>query len=416
MGGGRRKRLLLNLGLVAVLVAVGVGAYLLFAGDGGGAKTQVITATVARGTVRSTVSASGTVESPQTVGANFVTGGTVTDLEVKVGDRVSKGEVLAHVEDSSYRVSLQSAYAGVESAEANLVSAQANLVSAEANLEVVQEGEHTDAQLAQAKASVTSARAQIDQAEASIASARVQVTQAQEALDGTELTAPITGTVLSVDGDVGSTVSSGGSTSSASSSSASSSNQANSSSSSSSVSGFVVISDLDHLQVQAYFSETDTAHLKVGQHARVTLNALPGEGVSGKVVAIDSTSTTVNQVVDYGVTVKLHKQPKGVRVGQTTVVVVTTGVAKDVLYVPSSAVETLGQQHTVTVLQDGKQVSTLVELGLEGNQYTEIVSGLSEGQKVVVSSTTGSTGTSNFPGGGFPGAGGGVVVGGGGGS
>jgi macrolide-specific efflux system membrane fusion protein len=406
MAGGRRKRLLLDLGLVVVLVALGVGAYLMFSGDGDGAGAQVVTATVAHGNVRSTVSASGTVGSPRTVGANFVTGGTVADLDVEVGEHVSSGQVLAQVDDSSFRVALQSAYAGVESAEAGLVSAQASLVSAQASLAELKEGDPTEAQLAQAEAAVTSARAQIAQAEASIASARAQVTQAQEALDGTELTAPISGTVLSITGDVGSTASSGGASSAAASSA--------DSSSSSDVSGFIVVSDLDHLQVQAYFSETDTAHLKVGQRARVTLNALPGKTVRGKVVAIDATSTTVNQVVDYGVTVKLHKQPKGIRVGQTAVVVVITGVAKDVLYVPSSAVTTVGRQDTVMVLRDGEQTSTVVETGLEGDEYTEILSGLSEGDEVVISTTTGSTGSSNFPTGGFPG-GGGVVVGGGGG-
>ncbi|MEW6059078.1 MAG: HlyD family efflux transporter periplasmic adaptor subunit [Actinomycetota bacterium] len=411
MAGGRRRRLLLNLGLIGVLVAAGVAAYLLFNGDGDESENGVATATVARGNVRSTVSASGTVESPRTVGANFVTGGTVTDLQAEVGDHVSSGEVLAHVDDSSYRVALQSAYAGVESAEAGLVSAQANLVSAQASLEELKEGDPTEAQLAQAEAAVTSARAQIDQAEASISSARAQVTQAQEALDGTELTAPISGTVLSISGDVGSTASSGGSSSSQASTSTMSDT---STSSSSDASGFVVICDLDHLRVQAYFSETDTAHLKVGQRARVTLNALPGKSVRGKVVAIDATSTTVNQVVDYGVTIKLHRQPRGIRVGQTAVVVVITGVAKDVLYVPSSAVTTLGKQSSVTLLQDGEQVSTLVEVGLEGDEYTEIVSGLSEGDEVVISLATGTTGTGNFPGGGFPG--GGVMVGGGGGA
>ena len=164
MAGGRRKRLLLNVGLVVVLVALGVGAYLMFSGDGDGAEAQVATATVARGNVRSTVSASGTVESPRTVGANFITGGTVTDLGVEVGEHVSSGHVLAHVDDSSYQVALQSAYAGVESAEANLVSAQAGLISAQASLAELKEGDPTEAQLAQAEAAVTSARAQIGRA------------------------------------------------------------------------------------------------------------------------------------------------------------------------------------------------------------------------------------------------------------
>jgi macrolide-specific efflux system membrane fusion protein len=110
----------------------------------------------------------------------------------------------------------------------------------------------------------------------------------------------------------------------------------------------------------------------------------------------------VNQVVDYGVTIELRRQPKGIRAGQTAVVAVVTARAKDVLSVPSAAVATTGGQSTVIVVRDGRQVSTVVEIGLEGDQSTEIVSGLSEGDEVVLSSS-GSPGSGGFPGGGFPG-------------
>ena len=398
----RRKRIFLNVGLVVVLVAVGVGAYLTFSGNGDGAQGQTATVSVTRGTVRATVSASGTVVSPRTLDANFSTGGTVTDVRVKVGDHVTKGEVLARVDPSSAEADLQSAQASLTSAYAGLVSAQASLTSAEASLAELKKGEPTDAQLAQAEAQVVSARSQVDQAEATIVSARSGRDQAQQVVEGAVLTAPMNGTVVSISGAVGETVSSGGVSSSSTSSSNSStgSSASGSSSSSTGTSGFAVISDLDHLEVQAYFSETDTAQLEVGQRASVTLNALPDEQVSGRVIAIDTTSTTVNQVVDYGATVKLHEQPKGIRAGQTAVVVVVTGRAKGALSVPSAAVQTTGGENTVIVLRGGKQVSTVVKVGLGGDQTTEIVSGLSEGDEVVIPSTTSSSG---FPSGGFPG-------------
>lgn len=402
MSGGRTRRRLVNVGLLVVLIGVAVGAYLTLSGDGGGAQSRVATATVTRGTVRSTVSGSGTVVSPRTLGADFTTGGTVTDVRVHVGDRVRKGEVLARVDPLSAEADLRSAQASLSSAHAGLASSQASLASAEASLAEVKHSHPTDAQLAQAEAQVVSAHSQVDQAEAGIESARSQVDQAQQGVEGTVLRAPMDGTVVSIAGTVGETASSGGTSSSSTSSSSSSqtSSTSSSGSSSSGASGFVVISDLDHLEVQAYFSETDTAQLKIGQRATVTLNALPDASVSGRVTAIDSVSTTVNQVVDYGVTIKLHERPKGIRVGQTAVVVVVTGRAENVLSVPSSVVQTTGGQDTVIVLKDGKQVSTVVKVGLTGDQTTEIVSGVSEGDKVVIPSTTGSSG---FPSGGFPG-------------
>lgn len=402
MSGGSTRRRLLNVGLLIVLAGVGVGAYLAFSGDGSGTESGVSTATVTRGTVRATVSASGTVISPRTVGANFTTGGTVTEISVRPGDHVKEGEVLARIDPSSAQADVRSAEASLSSAYAGLTSSQASLSSAYASLAEVKHGDPTRSQLAQAEAQVVSARSQVAQSEAGIESARSQVDQAREALDGTLLRAPIEGTVVSISGSVGESASSGGtsSTSATSSSSTQTASSNSSSSSSSGTSGFVVISDLDRLELEAYFSETDTAHLKVGQRASVTLNAFPDASMSGRVVAIDEVSTTVNQVVDYGVTIKLHGQPKGIRVGQTADVVVVTGRARDVLLVPTSVVQTSGGQDTVTVLRDGKQVSTAVEVGLTGDQTTQIVSGLSEGDVVVIPSATSSSG---FPGGGFPG-------------
>ncbi len=386
MSAHRPTKVLINVALVAVIAAVGVGAYVTVSGGGSQAQAQTTTATASIGTVRSTVSASGTVVSPRTVDANFTTGGTVTDIDVAVGERVRKGQVLAHVDAASSQIDLQTANAGVSSAEAGLVSAEAGLTSAEANLADLKKTDATDAQLAEARAQITSARASIQQAQASIVSARAQVEQAQEAVDGTELVAPVGGTVLSISGSVGDTVSSGGTSSSSSDSSSSS---------------FIKIGDLRHLEVQAYFSETDTAQLKIGQRVTVTLNALGSTKASGTVTAIDETSTTVNQVVDYGVTIELRHQPKGIRVGQTANVVVVTGRKENVLEVPSSAVQTVGTTSTVTVLRNGRRITTPVRIGLEGDQTTEIRSGLAEGDRVVISS--GSSSSSGFPTGGFPG-------------
>jgi macrolide-specific efflux system membrane fusion protein len=300
----------------------------------------------------------------------------------------------------------------VSSAQAGVTSAQANLVAAQENLKALrQSGDATDAQIAdaeaqvdsarsqleQAQASVTSANAQVAQAQASVTSANAQVVQSRDAVNDTVLRAPIAGTVVQVNGTVGQD----------------SSATSSSDTTSSDPSGFVVISDLGHLQVSANFSETDTTSLHVGQRATVTLNAQPDVEISGKVIAIAETSTTVNQVVNYGVTIRLRDAPKGVRVGQTVVAQVVTGEAEDVLLVPSAAVTTAGGQSTVTVVRNDQQVSTPVEVGLEGDQFTEITSGLSEGDEVVIATATDTGGPGGFPGGGFPG-GGAITIGSGG--
>lgn len=420
------SRVAINLVLVGVLVAIGVGAYIVIDGGGGGtALGQTTTATVSRGNVRSTVSASGTIESAETAGASFTTSGIVTDVLVEVGDHVRKGQILARVDDAIAQADLESASAnassaaaGVTSAQAGVSSSQSGVTAAQAGLSAAQENlralrrseEATDeqisdaeaqvasarSQLQQALASVTSANAQVAQAQASLISANAQVDQTREAVSDTVLRAPIAGTVVEVTGTVGQSSSTTGATSDATS-------DTDTSSTSSDTSGFIVISDTRDLQVAANFSETDTAQIRVGQRATVTPNALPDVQLEGRVTAIDETSTTVNQVVNYGVTIELQDVPRGIRVGQTVVAEVVTGRARDVLLVPSAAVETAGGQITVTVISNGQQVSTPVETGLEGDQFTEIVSGVSEGDEVVLAAATDSGGIGGFPDGGFPG-------------
>ena len=145
-------------------------------------------------------------------------------------------------------------------------------------------------------------------------------------------------------------------------------------------------------------------------------------GIRVTVAEIDPTSTVSNNVVEYGVTLRLHGQPGSLRPGQTATVQIVTSRATNALYVPSAAVQTAGGQSTVTVLRGSSQVSVPVQLGVQGDQTTQIVRGLSQGERVVIPTTTGAGGFpgGSFPriggfGGGFGGGGGGTGAGGGGG-
>ena len=247
----------------------------------------------------------------------------------------------------------------------------------------------------------------VAQSRASVTSAQLQVDQAREALAGTVLRAPTAGTVISVSGVVGEVVAAGGNT-------VSTPQSSDSTTTDSSATGVVVISDVKHLELHASFSETDAAKLKVGQKATATLNAISDVTLRGTVVQIDATSTIVSNVVEYGVTIHLTRQPRGIKQGQTANVQVNTSVVRNALYVSSAAITSAGGQHTVSVLNDdGTQSTITVEVGLEGDQTTEITSGLSEGDAVVISSGTGAGTNGGFPPGGFPGGG---LVGGGAGS
>ena len=141
----------------------------------------------------------------------------------------------------------------------------------------------------------------------------------------------------------------------------------------------------------------------------MTLSALSDTEVSGVVTAVSPTSSVVSNVVTYPVTVVLTKPPSTVKQGMTAQVAVIVQTATNVLELPSAAITTTGSVSTVKVIDaGGTQKTTPITLGLVGTSYTEIASGLSEGQKVAepTASVSASSGASTL-GGGFPGGGGG---------
>lgn len=400
----RRPALVVNLVLVALVAAGGVFAYLSVAGGGSTRPTSATGALryAARlQSVTQTASASGTVASSDVVTANFATNGIVTAIYVKLGQAVTKGQALARIDGTS--------------ADEQLTTAKDNLTSAEDSLTRAKDSGDTTA---------------IDSAQLQVDSAQDAVTSAQDAVDGVVLRAPIAGTIIARNGTVGassgSTSGSGGSGSGGSggvSGNGSGTSGSGSGSGSSSASGgFMQIADLTKMEIDASFAEADATKLAVDMPANVTWNALTGATATGTVASIDPTATTSNNVVSYGVVIDLQTLPKGIRIGESTNVVVTTASKQNVLAIPSAAVTGVGSTGIVTVYDNGTTRRQPVGIGLVGDTLTEITSGLQAGEQVVLPSVTssgtttnplGGTGFGGFGGGGFGGFGGGVGFGGG---
>ena len=268
----------------------------------------------------------------------------------------------------------------ITSQEANLRSAKAQLASTKASNAVAAEAPRSG--------ELAAAQAQIDSAE-------VVVEQARTTLEETVLRAPVAGTVSTVTGAVGQ--------SSSGSSSSSSSETTTDTSSSSASTAFITLTSKNALEVTAYVAEADIIDVEVGQSANVTLSA-SGTEIAGEVTSVDTNETITNNVVEYGVTVRLQKS-KGVRLGQTSELVINTGEKEGVTRVSSSALTTIGDRTTATVQHDdGSTESVVVTTGLEGDSQTEILSGLSPGDTVVIPQQEGSDTGFTFPGGG-PGGG-----------
>ena len=241
-------------------------------------------------------------------------------------------------------------------------------------------------------------------ARASVVSAQASLETARQTLSETELRAPVSGTVAAVSGEVGQDVTGGGT----------SSGDSSSSSSSNATSPLITLVHLGGLEVTAGFSETDAAKVKVGQTATISLDALPNVKLAAHVIAVDPLSTVVSNVVTYNVTFALDRRDARVKPGMSADVEVIAAERDGVVNVPTSAIRALGGGAGVTVLAAGKQTPVSVVTGLKGDSTTEIVSGLSAGQTVVLPTAnlgSGASLPSGLSGLGSRGGGGGVFFG-----
>ena len=268
--------------------------------------------------------------------------------------------------------------------------------------------------------STATREANLASARAAVKSDKLTVKSDRQAVENTKLYAPQDGTIVTLSGEVGETVSATGTTkaSSASSSSSSSSSAApassgsspsssTGSSSSSSSSSFAVLSNLSSMQLVVPLSESEIGNVKVGQTATVTIEALSSRKVAAHVLSVDALSTSNSGVVSYDVTFQLDQMESGLKAGMSASAEVVVKQAEGV-NVPTTAIS----GGAVIVVRSGKHVTQAVTTGLAGDSSTIILSGLKAGEEIVLP-TTGTTGSSSSPTGSRLGGAGGALRGGG---
>lgn len=285
---------------------------------------------------------------------------------------------LAAAEAGAYQEAMRaedvkSAEAAVEDAKASATQASEAVASARADLAAA------EAQVAAAEAEVRSARAAVKTALANMTQDQIkqrEIQAAYEALKQAEaqvkyqeaqfqksyIRCPISGTVVTLAQQEGETVAAG-----------------------LSAPTLIEVVDLNRLQVNAYVDETDIGQVKVGQPARVTVDAFPDKEFPGRVVTVASAATMQENVVTYLVTVKLEDPAKALLKPQMTASVdITVQKKENVLLVPNEALKMREGETKVVVLKDGKGEVRTVKTGMTDGESTEITSGLEEGEDVVL--------------------------------
>jgi macrolide-specific efflux system membrane fusion protein len=336
-----------------VVIAVVLG---MFVFSGGGKKeSKIETAIATRRDIGSTVIATGIIK--PMVGAEVKIGsrisGVVKKLKANIGDYVQAGQIIAELDDAELQAKLNQNVAALNKAKADYEYAQLNI---ERQKSLLQQNFISQQQVDIAETSFKVAEAQLKQAEANVDFAKVQ-------LSYTKIFATTSGVIASVSTQEGETVSA-----------------------SLASPTFVSIIDLKRLEVNAYVDETDIGKIKVGQEASFTVDTYSDSDFRGKITAIYPKAVIQDNVVNYIVTIKITDfQNKILRPEMTTNVTLYLETRKNVLTIPTSAIKRDKGERFVTVIEGDKKVQRKVKIGWNSNSYTEIVNGLTEGEKVVVS-------------------------------
>ena len=233
----------------------------------------------------------------------------------------------------------------------------------------------------------------IAQQQAVIAGLDAVVRQAQQDVEETILRAPVDGTVSALNGAVGEYVAASSRTSALAPGTeaaipgtvGASTEAAASAVARPGGTQFLVLDGVDTFQVIVPFEESDALRITAGQNVDVAFDAVPDLTRRGTVLAVAPSATASSGVIGYYVTVLLTETDPRLRNGQTAKAAVHTKELRDVLAVPNSAVRREGGQTTVTVVgPGGVQRKVPFQAGVVGDQLTQVVSGLTVGDEVVV--------------------------------
>ena len=380
------------IGVVAALAVVGAGAGIAVSASAPEEAT-VLTESAQVRDVDVTVAASGNVDPALELGLQFPGAATaqLATLEVEVGDVVAEGDVLATLKTEALEAAVASARSGVASARTAelqalqaLETAEQAVVAARLAYENVFDDhpsdsgpnkhialENAQAQQASAAAQLTSAQQQVAAAGPAKTSASAQLTSALANLENATMTAPRAGTIVAIASAVGEPI---GTTSLGT----------------SGTSGFIILAGLDEFVVTADFAESDVVGIAPGQKVSLEFDALPDEPREGEVThvapfgAVDPSGASLTT---YEVTVSVPNAPAGLRAGMTAQASITTEERLGVVAAPVTALVPTEDGFVVRVqAEDGTISNVPVEVGIRGGYYVEIVSGLSEGDRVVTGS------------------------------
>ena len=366
--------------LIAALAAVAVGGSLwLFSGSSAKHKVTYVTATVNKGEISESVTATGTIEPVTEVEVGTQVSGIIDKIYVDYNSVVTKGQLIAEMDRVTLQSELASQRAAYNGAKAEYEYQQKNY---ERNKGLHEKQLISDTDYEQSLYNYQKAKSSYESSQASLA-------KAERNLSYATITSPIDGVVISRDVEAGQTVASGFETPTL----------------------FTIAADLTQMQVVADVDEADIGGVIEGQRASFTVDAYPNDVFEGVVTQIrlgdasstSSTSTTTT-VVTYEVVISAPNPDLKLKPRLTANVTIYILDKKDVLSVPNKALRFTPEKPLIgnnDIIKDCEGEHKLwtregttftahpVEVGISNGISTEIISGISEGTKVVTEATIG---------------------------
>lgn len=341
-------------------------------------KVKYETKAVERCTITQVVEASGTINPVNTVSVGSTVSGLIENIYVDFNSQVKKGQIMAQIDPRTFEATVQQNQAQINNARANVSKLQA---IAEYDRKMYERYKNLYAknfvaksELDQMKSNYLSDVAQIRAAQAQINQYQASLKTAQTNLGYTKIIAPVDGTVISREIDVGQPVAA--------------SFQA--------PELFTIAQDLTKMQIEVNVSEADIGKVLEGQDVTYTLDGYPDSVFYGKVTQVRISPTTVSNVVTYTVIVEVENEDLKLKPGMTANVSIITNKSENVLCVPNMALkftpDTEGQKYKnkgIWILEKNKPVRVDIETGANDDSSIEIISkNIGEGIPVIVSSST----------------------------
>ena len=398
-------------------------AALLLGGCNRAPKASFRTETVSRGPVSEVVSATGDVSAVVTVNVGSQVSGTISKLYVDFNSPVKKDQVLAEIDPRLFKAALARAVAGLAAARADVAKARAALADAQRterrSLELIRRSLIAQADVDAAVAAREGAQAALQGADARVLQAQADRETAETNVQLCRIRSPIDGIVISRSIDVGQTVAA--------------SLQA--------PTLFLIANDLTRMQILANVDEADVGKVKDGLTARFTVDAFPGEQFEGRIREVRQAPNTIQNVVTYAAVIEAQNPDRKLRQGMTASITIVTSQRGEALRVVNAALRyrpagdeggrpgsgggggpaggggrspgggrsgTPGVARAASTgepaaapagetgfrkgarrgrvyrLQEGKPAPVDVLVGISDGRQTEVISGLSEGDSVLV--------------------------------